>query len=144
MRRGRSVPAPLAVVLTVALTTLATPATQAEARKDRCPEWKGAALEAGWTEDQWPRLDQIIWRESRCKPEVHNKRGRDDSYGLMQLNMKAHKSWVGPMVNEDYTQLFDPVTNLTVAKALFDKAGKMFKCGWQPWVTKKTKSWCRR
>ena len=110
---------------------------------DKCPEWKEVALQAGWAEDQWPRVDQIIWRESRCQPEVHNKRGRDDSYGLMQLNMKAHKSWVRPMVNNDFTLLFDPLTNLTVGKALYDRAQEQMKCGWKPWVTRKTRGWCK-
>jgi len=134
----------IALVATMVLTTLTVQATQAAAASDKCPEWKDAALDAGWSEQQWPRVDAIIWRESRCNPDVHNKRGRDNSYGLMQLNMKAHKSWVGPMVDGDFDRLFDPVTNLTVAKVLFDKAKKAYKCGWQPWVTKKTRGWCKR
>jgi hypothetical protein len=110
---------------------------------DRCPQFRQAALDAGWSEADWPRLDAIIWRESRCTPTAHNGRGRDDSFGLLQLNMRAHRSWVRPLVDGDFTRLFDPVTNLTVGRALFDRAAEQMGCGWQPWVTRKTRGWCQ-
>lgn len=99
----------------------------------RCPQHYGAAMAAGWTPAQWPRIDYIMYRESRCQPGVHNGKGRDNSYGLMQLNMKALKSWVGPLVGWDFTRLFDPYTNLSVARNLYGRAQKMFGCGWHPW-----------
>jgi hypothetical protein len=109
----------------------------------KCGQWFDEALEAGWSADQWPILDAIMWRESRCKPEVYNGRGRDRSYGLLQLNMRAHRSWVRPLVDGDFTRLWDPVTNLTVGRALFDKATDVYGCGWKPWVTRKTRGWCQ-
>jgi len=127
----------------LAATTMTTVPT-ATATTDKCPEWHDEALAAGWTEDQLPIVDAIMWRESRCKPGVHNKRGRDNSYGLMQLNMRAHKSWVRPMVDGDFTLLFDPTTNLAVAKALYDRAEEQSGCGWKPWVTRKTRGWCSK
>jgi hypothetical protein len=108
---------------------------------DRCPEFRQTALDAGWSEADWPRLDAIIWRESRCMPMAHNGRGRDDSYGLVQLNMRAHRSWVRPLVDGDFGRLFDPATNLAVARQLFDRAEDAYGCGWQPWTTKRTR-WC--
>ena len=108
---------------------------------DRCPEFRQTALDAGWSEADWPRLDAIIWRESRCTPTAHNGRGRDDSYGLMQLNMRAHRSWVRPLVDGDFDRLFDPATNLAVARQLFDRAEQQMGCGWQPWTTKRAR-WC--
>ena len=108
----------------------------------RCPQHYTAAMNAGWTHDQWSKIDFIMWRESRCTSTAYNGRGRDNSYGLMQLNMKAHKSWVGPMVNWDFTQLYNPTVNLTVAKALYTRAQKMFGCGFQPWKTTKQRHWC--
>lgn len=108
----------------------------------RCPQHYRTAMNAGWSHSQWSKIDFIIWRESRCKSNAYNGKGRDNSYGLMQLNMKAHKSWVGPMVNWDFTQLYNPSTNLRIAKHLYDKARKTFGCGFQPWKTTKQRHWC--
>ncbi|NDC56704.1 MAG: hypothetical protein EBZ69_07860 [Alphaproteobacteria bacterium] len=116
--------------------------TMVSADSHRCDQYRSVALQAGWSDADWPRLSQIMWRESRCQPWVHNRRGRDDSYGLMQLNMRAHSRWVRPLVAGDFTQLFDPLTNLTVARHLFERADDAYGCGWQPWTTRRTRGWC--
>jgi hypothetical protein len=97
--------------------------------------WWDEALRAGWSADQWPVVACVMEHpvhkdtaESRGLPHVHNPRHPDDSYGLMQLNMRAHRSWVGPMVGWDFSRLFDGETNLRVARRLYDLAG-----GWGPW-----------
>lgn len=109
--------------------------TQSAAPKwSRCPQFYDEALAAGWPKAQWNRIDYIMYRESRCDPSQYNGKGRDNSYGLMQLNMKALKSWVGPLVDWDFTKLYDPYTNLAVAKELYRKAIKMWGCGWRPWA----------
>lgn len=108
----------------------------------RCPEHYDAALRAGWTVEHWPRLDYIMWRESRCNQNAYNGRGRDDSYSLLQLNMKAHRRWVGPLVDWDFSKLYEPETNLRIGKVLYDKARQMYGCGWQPWRTTKQRHWC--
>ena len=99
----------------------------------RCPEWFDDALAAGWSEAHWARLDAVIDRESRCTAGAYNGVGHDNSYGLLQLNMKAHASWVGPLVDGDFTRLYDPWTNLWVGKHLYDRAAEHYGCGWQPW-----------
>lgn len=129
-------------VLSFTIVTLIDKASAHHTTSNRCPAYKQTALAAGWTEAEWPRLDYIIWRESRCNPRVRNTRGRDDSYGLMQLNMRAHRSWVGPIVNWNYNALYDPYTNLQVARTLYTKAARMFGCGWHPWKTR-SNNWCR-
>jgi hypothetical protein len=101
--------------------TAATPSDQA------CWQWTDLARSVGWPEDTLARIAKIMWRESRCFPSVHNPRGRDDSYGLMQLNMRAHRSWVGPLVGWDFNRLFDAETNLRVALRLYEMDG------WRPW-----------
>jgi hypothetical protein len=121
------------------------PAADADAPTgSKCGQWFDEALTAGWSPEQWPILDAIMWRESRCDPTVYNGRGRDRSYGLLQLNMKAHRAWVSPLVDADFTRLWDPVTNLTVGRALFTMAETQMGCGWQPWVTRRTRVWCHR
>jgi hypothetical protein len=99
-----------------------------------CPQFYAVALEAGWSESEWPRLDKIMFRESRCHPDSHNPRPPDNSYGLLQLNMLAHKHWVRPLVDGDFNRLFDPLTNLRVARVLFDKNVSQGVCGWRPWA----------
>lgn len=107
----------------------------------KCPQHYGAALGAGWAVTDWERLDYVMWRESRCNPRVHNPVGRDDSYGLMQINMKAHRSWVRPLVDGDLNRLYDPSTNLRIGRILWERAGQ-YGCPWKPWTTRNT-AWCR-
>jgi hypothetical protein len=111
-------------------------------KNSKCPQHYNTAIAAGWTADQWSKLDVIIWRESRCFSDVHNTKGRDNSYGLLQLNMKAHKKWVTPLVDGDFTRLFDPETNLRIGRVLYGKAKEAYGCGFQPWKTTKQKHWC--
>lgn len=106
----------------------------------RCPQFFGIALGAGWPASDWQRLDYVMWRESRCNPGVYNGKGRDNSYGLMQLNMLAHRGWVGPLVGGNFSLLFDPATNLGIARELFRRAGS-YGCPWRPWTTRST-AWC--
>lgn len=108
----------------------------------RCPQHYTASLAAGWTVGDWSKLDYIMYRESRCIPTAYNGRGMDDSYGLLQNNMKAHRSWVGPLVGWDFSRLFDPVTNLRIGRTLYHKARAAYGCGWQPWRATNSAGWC--
>ena len=101
-----------------------------------CPQFYAVALQAGWSALEWPRLDKIMFRESRCHPDSHNPRPPDNSYGLLQLNMLAPKHWVRPLVDGDFNRLFDPLTNLRIARVLFDKNVSQGVCGWRPWAMK--------
>jgi hypothetical protein len=100
----------------------------------RCPQYEPIAIAVGWPAEQVPKLSYVMWRESRCNPLVHADISdgyifrNDDSYGLMQVNMKAHRSWVGPIVDWDFNRLFDPYVNLSVGLRLWHMSG-----GWRPW-----------
>jgi len=113
----------------------------------RCPQWFGAVMLAGWPEADWPKVDTIIWGESRCIPTVHTNASdgyifrNDDSYSLFQINMKAHRSWVLPLIGGDVTRLYDPVTNAWIARRLYEKAVDYYGCGWRPWSTR-DRRWC--
>lgn len=89
-------------------------------------QWHDLAMQAGFADKDWKWLSCVINREtgSTGRPDLHNGEGRDDSYGLMQLNMRAHKKWVGPLVDYDFNRLYDPLTNLTIAYTLYEKAGR--------------------
>lgn len=106
------------------------------------------AAQAGWPENTWPMLEQIILRESGGCP---NRRGGDvvnknciitnvsewnhrSDTGLMQINgvnynLKRNK-WAAVCLQLNVcTQdpLFDPLTNLKAGKVLYDLSG------WDPW-----------
>jgi hypothetical protein len=85
-----------------------------------------------------PQLTEAVgvtWRESRWNPRSHNdsylRGGRDDSYGLFQINMNPNetsaeanrKAWGIPN-NE---ALYDPSTNSRIAREMFNGRG------WNPW-----------
>lgn len=85
-----------------------------------------------------PQLTEAVgvtWRESRWNPRSHNdsylRGGRDDSYGLFQINMNPNetnaegnrKAWGIPN-NE---ALYDPGTNSRIAREMFKDRG------WNPW-----------
>lgn len=115
---------------TVAPTTTTTTLPPQAPAGSRCPQHYATALSAGWAPAEWAKLDRIMYRESRCQPTAYNgnRNTRDDSYGLVQLNMLAHKNWVGPILEWDFNRLFDPQTNLYVARVLYSK------CGFGPWI----------
>lgn len=74
----------------------------------------------------------IAEAESGGNPNAHNGKGRDDSYGLWQINMKPsevgdRKKDLGISSNE---ALYDPVTNAR-AMVKISKSGS----SWSPWST---------
>lgn len=88
----------------------------------RCGEWHDLALKVGWPAEEWPRLQQVIWRESRCTPTAWN--GHDA--GLTQIN-QIHKVWLADFGWSHPDDMFDPEKNLTFALRLWGTSG------WRPW-----------
>ena len=110
----------------------------------RCPQFWDEARQIGWKEADLKVLDFIIWRESRCNPRAHNTTKNADGstdMGLVQIN---DRSWCLPnrFNKKGYLQkqgiiqycedLFNPVVNLTAAKALYDYS-KENGSGFRPW-----------
>lgn len=83
---------------------------------EQVSQWHDLALEAGWSERQWRRLQCIIARESGGYPFVVNKRNHDAT-GLLQIKASQHPGY----------DLTDPLINLRVGHDLFMVAG------WRPW-----------
>jgi len=53
----------------------------------RCPEWWALAKFVGWSSDLLPKLDYVIWRESRCLANAYFKGDPNGgSHGLTQIN----------------------------------------------------------
>lgn len=95
----------------------------------RCAQYEDTARAAGWAESEIPRLSYVMWRESKCTPTAYNGKGRDQSYGLVQINTKGG-NWAElqrrcGLSSKD--QLFDPYTNLACGKQL------QRAYGWRPW-----------
>jgi hypothetical protein len=80
----------------------------------RCPDWFDVALDAGFTEAEWPTVDRLMWCESKCGPRAHNRSGAS---GLMQI-MPMHWHDRDP---------FDPATNLVMAHEVYERQG------WRAW-----------
>jgi hypothetical protein len=79
-----------------------------------CSEWAGAAIDAGWGTDQWPRLAEIMWCESRCDAGAHNASGAS---GLLQI---MPMWWHG-------RDAFDPAVNLAIGLEVYNAQG------WHAW-----------
>lgn len=83
-----------------------------------CDSYHGLAMEAGFSEAQWPTLRRILRRESHCDPGV---RSRTRDTGLAQINdIVTRDVRVAGIVGFRFTvaDLYDPHTNLLVAHAL--------------------------
>lgn len=99
-----------------------------------CPEWWATAKQVGWkTQDIW-MLDYVMWKESRCNPNVHNP---DDpmsgSYGLTQVN-GGWSRWLRERgVLNKRADLFTPATNLLAALHIHNYAKDRYGKGWNPW-----------
>lgn len=109
-----------------------------------CPKWWPVALQAGWQWGDLTTLDRIIHRESRCQPAAHNTTLNKDGSTDMGLTQINDRSWCQPSryYKKGYLQslgiieycedLFDPLTNLIAAKALYDYSEKSGN-GFRPW-----------
>jgi hypothetical protein len=88
----------------------------------RCPEWEDKLKEHGLPVKLF---SYIMWRESRCIPEAHNKtlnRDKSQDRGLLQIN-STWKTVTKNICGTDLDGLFDPTCNLKVAKYLYDNGG---------------------
>ena len=97
----------------------------------KCGEWHDLALSVGWPASEWPRLGQVLYRESRCTPLAWN--GHDA--GLSQIN-QVHTDWALQMGMVFPDDLFIPENNLYFAYRLWSAREEKGQCGWTPWSFK--------
>ena len=81
--------------------------------------------QAGFPESEIPTMTAITMAESGGRSDAFNPRGQDLSYGLAQINMinklgPERRLQFGLKSNEE---LYDPMTNLRVAKSIYDQQG---------------------
>lgn len=118
-------PAPTTTEPAPPATTLPPPPAGA-----RCPQWWDLAQLAGWTyADLEDALDLIMWRESRCRPDV---RSRTSDSGLLQINdiHLPHLETLGILPE----MLFDPWWNLIAALEVAELAESYGWHRFQPWA----------
>jgi len=111
------------------------PATSVEVLSNaKCPEWLGFA--AKWFDaNELKTVDQIIWAESRCQPDVVGNGG----YGLMQIQWSV---W-GDTINAQgfhREDLFDPSVNIMWGFLIAHEAERIGWCTFQPWYM--SGDWC--
>lgn len=107
----------------------------------RCPEWWLPAQVVGWEPELLPVLDLVMWRESRCLPEVIGTGG----YGLLQIQWSVHSGWIREM-GFGRDDLLRPSANLAVGRVLWQMAedSVAFDCGWSPWyMSQPGRHWCK-
>jgi hypothetical protein len=118
-------------------TTTTTTTTLPESQNPECAKWLGLGLQVGFSTDLLPMLERVLWKESRCQPEVHNATDPNGgSYGLTQIN----GFWCLPSryypngylqdlgILEICTDLYDPLVNLRSALVVYQ-----YKSNWSQW-----------
>ena len=94
----------------------------------KCSEMIGFAA-VYFDADELPIVDEIMWRESRCLPDVVSK---SDDLGLMQINWPI---WADTINSQGFYRddLFNPAVNLQWAWLIANEAERLGWCRWQPW-----------
>lgn len=122
---------------TTSSTTSTLPAQLVRAETP-CQEWLPLLLQAGWPQDTkvLEKALRIMFRESRCLPWADS--GPD--HGLFQINVFWSSSESSPPnwlsyygIAPDHAALFDPLTNVRAALALYRYSLERNGDGWHPW-----------
>lgn len=134
-------PLPSTIPATTTTTTTTIPAGLVRAETP-CQQWLPLMLELGWPAETktLERALKIMYRESRCLPTADS--GPD--HGLFQINRFWSSQGSNPPnwlkangIAENHEQLFDPVTNIRAALALYVYSTYKNGDGWQPWIIPK-------
>ena len=78
-----------------------------------------------WPDELEDKALAIAWRESNYKATAFNG---SCCYGVFQINWSSHKSWLAGYGITSTNDLLDARKNITVAYAIYQRAG-----GWGPW-----------
>lgn len=117
---------------TTTTTTLPTPGYQASEVRGRCTQYEGMlaqyAPERGWNVE---KMSQIMWRESRCVPELYSKTSDSGLLQINRVNWDDLSKHFGIHVTKE--TLYDPKINIQSAAVLcevWDRHG--YSC-YHPW-----------
>ena len=103
-----------------------------------CEQFSALAVNLGWPADQRTVLESVMFRESRCIPNmVNSKDPNNGSRGLMQIN-GFWTPWLterGIITQVD--DLLQAQTNLLAALAIYKYGVETHGYGWGPWSATK-------
>lgn len=115
------------------------------AKYGKCGQWHDLAISVGWPESEWSTLSYVIYRESRCNVDSHNKTDpMSGSRGLMQINgyWCRPSNWSSNGWLQDKgilnvcDDLYNPEINLRSGLAIWLYGEEKYGCGWRgPWAT---------
>lgn len=101
----------------------------------KCPDYWQLARKVGWKHRDMAILDKIIYRESRCLPEVFNESDPvGGSRGLTQINGFWHKILMRANIIDSPRDLYDPEVNLRAALLIYTLQKETTGWGWSPWA----------
>jgi len=128
--------------LLLAAILAVTPAGTEWRRSQHCPEYANAVAFVGFPSHERGTTLRVMHKESRCIYTVFNaKDPNGGSIGLMQINMFWCKpsryfkdGWLQTQgIVDDCKDLYNPLTNLKAAKAIWDYSVEHNGNGWEPW-----------
>lgn len=111
-------------------------------RTQHCPEYAMAVAFVGFPAHERNMALRVMHKESRCIYTVFNSLDPNGgSIGLMQINMFWCKpsryfsdGWLQTQgIVDDCDDLYNPLTNLKAAKAIWNYSVENNGNGWQPW-----------
>jgi hypothetical protein len=103
-----------------------------------CDQFSALAVNLGWPADQRTVLESVMFRESRCIPNVVNKKDPSGgSRGLMQIN-GFWTPWLierGLITSKE--NLLQANVNLRAALEIYNYGVDRYGYGWGPWSATK-------
>lgn len=124
------------IITTTTIQSIKIPASA------KCPQWWPTAIKAGWPKDLLPKLDRIMYRESRCIKTTKNSTDPNGgSNGLTQINQfwckpskySQHGFLIDLKIIKSCKDLYNPLLNLRSAKAIYNYSLERNSNGWAPW-----------
>ena len=105
-----------------------------------CEQFSALAINLGWPADQRTVLESVMWRESNCTPQAHNKtlnRDKSQDYGLLQINDRSWTKWLQEkgIINQT-SDLLHAQTNLLAGLEIYNYGVERYGFGWGPWSVK--------
>jgi hypothetical protein len=113
----------------------------------KCPQWFDTAMRF-WPASQWPIIDHILHRESRCLIEAYNPKDTNGkpSYSLFQVNAfwcSPVEYYAGGFLQEKRIlstcdDLFDVEKHFAAARAIYVEGLTRHGYGWRSWGLRPT------
>lgn len=103
-----------------------------------CEQFSALAVNLGWPVDQRTVLESIMFRESRCIPDVIN--GNDPnggSRGLLQINGFWNKWLIKRDLIDKPSDLLHADANLRAGLEIYNYGVNRYGFGWGPWSATK-------